>query len=1546
VSIEEELALDFEGALAGVDALEDRLTSAATAAQDALSAAMTAALDDVQALADLGGEALTEGLSSSMTAGAAEGVTAIQDGIDGIDGEVAVALDLDTAALDELQSDLDGASTEITVAVEDSALTEAVDHVDALSTAVDNASTQVVVEADTSGLDEATGQAQSLGESLGDTQQAATQAGGAVEGMGGQVDGAVGFVGGLHTRLATGLNPAMLAGGAAAVGLGVGFDALIKKAINADAASRRFNEVLGGQAENVDSLRDTIPGLSDDLGTLSIRTGSSASRMREAAASFTAGALTAGISAEATADYSKQLLVLANYIAVTNPKLGTADEIVTKLGGALGRGGRFAANFGLGFLSAGDIAERGGQLFNKAAGDLGYVEKQAAGLSLTFDKLGPTMAAAIDKGVDQPIVKMRSLEAELSKVLVAGTKPLIEPFVESLEAAAPIIESAAGLFTSLASGVFPVLAFEAQALGKALEFVANILDNKLVRALVAAGGGYVAATRSLSLLLGLAERLGPSFARLATAIGSGNLSERFRAMTTGIGAARAAQRQLEVTTDQLATSQAALTGAINQVAAANAEGAALQKAYNTQQALAATLAKNVAASKAAEAEVTAATLAVKNQEVGASERLTVALGQQALADSTLAATTAELGAATALTSEAMVAAAATEAGQAAALTTVAGAAEAATVAQTEAATSTALAGSASTGLAAALGPLGLVAGLAIGAMTLFGSSTSDAAKEVDDAISSLDEYRDSLGLTNRQLSNLGSADAAASFERTNTSIDDFIEAVREMGDDDSVDTFNERFGAMSADVTAAIDGNVEAQRRFRQALLDSGEVSISKVGGETKAQQKAIRDEYLRTGDVVKAQKFAFTEFGLSVSASTSVISEAFEEEAAASAKAREELLQRAKAEIAAGDATDVGAIATLAATGGLDELTAKQEGAARALLETQEATDAKAEADRNASVVSEQFGEAIAAQVDAVDRANAALARGAELDPGDFAAARALAASQAFDQLPEDVQSSVQALVDYSDEARTAAQENGDLTTSTGEVGSSFVSLNGLLDGAIEKWQSLSGAKGNTLQTERDLRGSFDDTVATLTETSGHLRDYNEKSREQRDIARGNADAVAGSLRGIREYGASLLQQGVATDDVKNRMKLLTASLVEQVTSVGANKEEVNELVAAEGLLPDQIDQNFKASGIDALTRQLQILNLTMLGIPPEKVIAITAIGDATKQAEAIEAAIAGLPPDKQVAVRTVLDAPSVAEAKAGVEEFENPVLAAIKAGVDPAAAFTAKAEIDALAAERGIIIEATAETVTAVADLDQAANPDGKDRQARLNADDQGTATREGRKLDNTARQRDAIILAQAQTTAAEIELNRIAALGTKVGQITANAAASFFTGGPERGGAFGPGAYVQAFESGGTSEVSEAVRRRLRQGGRSDSPGFYGPGAYAVAFAEDNTEGEYFVSRKRTERARNENVLNMAARDFGYDLVPQGAAQAPVVNVSIVGGGQSPEVVDGLGTIAGLLERNLRRPSIGQVVIEQGGMVPVAIDDDGTLDALDRIAQQIGG
>lgn len=243
-----------------------------------------------------------------------------------------------------------------------------------------------------------------------------------------------GALGGILTKA----GPAGLAIGAVA-GLTV---SATRAALDADTATRRYGEtfgVLGSEIETVD-----IAGLRTDLGELALQTGSSDDELRQALASIGQFGSASGAAGSQVRQTAEEVLVLANFLAATNPQLGSAEELVGSLTGALGRGGRAAQGFGLN-LSAQEVQARAAQIANAdLRTEVTQFDRVAAGAAITVERLGPRIKTGIEEGSKNAAVQARSLKERVGEL----AEELGQPFVEPAKQAIGGLTSVLGLLTT------------------------------------------------------------------------------------------------------------------------------------------------------------------------------------------------------------------------------------------------------------------------------------------------------------------------------------------------------------------------------------------------------------------------------------------------------------------------------------------------------------------------------------------------------------------------------------------------------------------------------------------------------------------------------------------------------------------------------------------------------------------------------------------------------------------------------------------------------------------------------------------------------------------------------------------------------------------------------------------------------------------------------------------------------------------------------------------------------------------------------------------
>lgn len=454
MSIREDLELDIADALSNVDKLGAALDQAATQLKVALADAIS--ILSVVKVEEVDTSAVTEGIDSAVAAADTNvGVTAQVDAdtapaegeIAALDSEpVTVEVDADTAPA---QEQLDGLGASGTQAAE--------------------------------GLDAAS----------------ASAAGFAVAGGLASKN-----IGGLGSKIeAVGPQSAAAVGGITAVAavLGVAFE----KAVAATAAQDRFNQTFGDLAPEVE--RVNVGNLDRDLGDLSVELGSIASGVRNAASNFGQLGVASGASQEEVAKSSDQLVALAARAVALNPALGSVGDVAGRMGRALSRGGRFAADFKVA-LTTDEIAARAladtGKL---TTSELTFYDKAAAGAAIATEKYGDSLDQAITKGSESPIIQLRKLEVEFSKALTEIGQPLVVPIIDILTKAEPIFISFARTLGAVGTVAIAVL-------GPMLDIFSRLPEPIQATAVAI---GLLAAVGKFSLVTRAAEGVGRAFDRMA-----------------------------------------------------------------------------------------------------------------------------------------------------------------------------------------------------------------------------------------------------------------------------------------------------------------------------------------------------------------------------------------------------------------------------------------------------------------------------------------------------------------------------------------------------------------------------------------------------------------------------------------------------------------------------------------------------------------------------------------------------------------------------------------------------------------------------------------------------------------------------------------------------------------------------------------------------------------------------------------------------------------------------------------------------------------------
>jgi hypothetical protein len=1560
--LEETLALDVADALAAISEVEDRMTSAASTAESAFSEAFSSALNDAQAFAELAGEALGE----ALTSGAEAGGDSLAETLSQFD-EVGVEVVVDSAEVEAVVAEVDSLSgtTDVTVSVDSSQVEEVVAQIDELATGID---VPVTVSADSGGTP---------AEAVGGVSTAAGVATGGIAGL---------------NKAAGKLIPVWGQVAIAGAGVAAVTKTMFDYAVGAEAANKRLTAAYGDQ---VDALQDltTVADLSpavDTLKELTLATGSSGAGLKTFIANQAQLGIQSGATREQLLETGKGFGLLANYVSAARPELGTADQVAAGLAGALARGGKFAAKFGLDVGATADIAARAAEQYGKPTSELSLWEKQTAGLNIALERLGPTLGTTLDSNIDSPIIKMRSLERELKGVLSAAGEPLVDPLIAAMIALQPAVTGVAEVFGKFGGSVVPVLATALVPIADALGAVADLFA-AIPGPLIGAAAAFYGVTRGAGMLLPLIAKIGPALSALSARIGLFATSIKFDGIVAAFGGVQKQVTLLSVANAKAAASSTAL------IAGLEAEGAATYGVTQAILAETAAMQASVALKAAlvelgiATAEVAAANVAVKNGEVGAEARLTAALAAEAQAQAvvtaaTTGATTARANAAAA--TGVVITGLGAEAG---ALTALSTAATTSAVASESAAASVAKAGTVASATNPLILALTVALGLAAAAWFVFGGESKKADDAIKEGKTGLADYRDSLNLTNAELANLDSASAQQQFREASGAAQEFYDSLGS----DLTDDFN-RLKLNLSQIGGALSGNKEDARALREQLIATGEVKIDAstegaAGGivDVAAQEAATAalKKFIETGELATGNMEKYE-------ATLSPIAIKYLEQAKAAAELQEALETEAEAEIAAGNARDVSAIAALAASGQLGTLGEEAEVAARALLLESSAAEEAAAETTQFQVAATDASDATVLLLAAAQRASEALAESGAVGIGDLGAARALAASDAFAGLPKEVQDAVNAVIDFADAEVEAAQKAGELLTSLGEVAVSVVGLTENLGEAVDRFDALASSQATFNATNRDLASTVRDVdnqvgtlgnslagnAATFDAASINAKNYQdylklltteqqkaitdlegteeakaaataaavkgsaEATEEATQIAKDNSDTLLdffdGATEKIRTFGEEQLKAGKPVGEVNAAVGDQVTQLRDAALAAGISAEEFDAYLATVGVgVTGFSTEQLDTSGVTKLTGDLESLNAVIDLLPPETQVAIRAETDPEAQRALIEESLQGVFGAVNVAIKTYLAAPTPEEklfALASIQEDPSfAVTAVVNLGVDPAQAAQAIATLNAYNNDpaNAVKIVPTAETAAAIAGVNAVAE------QAKAEIPYIWSPEKRAEVEAQIEKDRQTQLTVIANTEA----LDPIAAPVTK--DVTLNViippwATGLFPGytppgvalAPSTGGRSGGrqqnadrgkkkeqgGALINSVEyAAGGVRADEDVLRKLGEAGRvagAPKPGRYGPGAN-ITFAENGTAGEYFISRSITDRARNQGLIQAAAKDLGVNLAPQ-------VTVNSSASAERQRVPSELvSAIASLADAQLAPPPPGQAPIAVG-------------------------
>jgi hypothetical protein len=327
-------------------------------------------------------------------------------------------------------------------------------------------------------------------------------------------------------------------------------------AIDADAKLRSFNTRVGDLAETLQ--RVDVAGLNTDLSELAIKIGADDDSLRLALATFVSLGEGSGRSRKEIGQLGQELTALSAYLSVTNPALGTAEDIANRLPTALARGGRALAPFGIALNTAAVNARALNDSGKDTVEQLTIFDRAAAGLAITVEDLGDKLKSGLDEGLQTPAVRLRAIKVAVQETIESLGGQFIQPILDITEEIGPALEHVAQAVAGAASSFADILVPTFQVLGPLVSGLAQAFD-ALPDSMVAAGAAGYVAFKAFQGLQGALEAL-----RIA------------EAEEAAIAEAAAARRL--VTGNALAAQQVAVAAATQARIAAEAELVAAEAA--------------------------------------------------------------------------------------------------------------------------------------------------------------------------------------------------------------------------------------------------------------------------------------------------------------------------------------------------------------------------------------------------------------------------------------------------------------------------------------------------------------------------------------------------------------------------------------------------------------------------------------------------------------------------------------------------------------------------------------------------------------------------------------------------------------------------------------------------------------------------------------------------------------------------------------------------------------------------------------------------------
>ncbi len=537
MALEEELSLEITQALQSIQQIEDSLSEVA----DTFKTSVESALSDISVSPEIDLQVNSEQL------------TAVEQSLDNLQGDVQIGISGEKEITDDIQHTLDATDFTITPEVDVSALEGQ--------------------------LEEVSGAVQDSGLSdLGD--QAETTAG-QMDGLGKSAFDVGSSLALVRTgsKLATGEGNALVgflesAGGKASVAaatftaFAIAGKHLFEGAKDSESAAQRFKLIFGDVADSVNNI--DIGGLDESITSLAQRLGQDDEAFINAAAKIGTIGKASGALPEQLDKTTEGIIALAARAAALDPTMKNAGQQTQRLLFALARGGPALARFGIDIpvKELRDFATEQGKSFTS----LSLFEKAGLGVDLAMQKLGGTLKNDINAGAGNITTQFKAIQEEFNNTLEDLGKPLLQPILDTVRSAQPLLIELAAAFAAILQAVLPLASVLVESLAPAIQTL-TVLLSPLLTALASLGkllgNPVLKPLVQVAAAMGLVAVAGPKLGGalrlidsglLKAGVSTGGLSANFAKLVPVAGAAAVGIIGVTTVLDALHKKEAAQVG--------------------------------------------------------------------------------------------------------------------------------------------------------------------------------------------------------------------------------------------------------------------------------------------------------------------------------------------------------------------------------------------------------------------------------------------------------------------------------------------------------------------------------------------------------------------------------------------------------------------------------------------------------------------------------------------------------------------------------------------------------------------------------------------------------------------------------------------------------------------------------------------------------------------------------------------------------------------------------------------------------------------------